>query len=513
MTAQMRKILALLAFSALTLTACGGGGGYGGGANPPPPPPPPPPPTGGIVRTGVAIAVGEITGFGSIIVNGNHYETGAQTQYVKDDNPSSEDQFKVGHMVLIKGTINDDNTGAKAEMAEVEETVEGPASGVDTGTNTFLVLGQVVQYSPGQTSIDNNCNTTTDITLLPGFAAVEVFGPYDANGVIQATRIECKAVMDVDGFEINGVVSNHDPNAKTFNINALLVDYSATPQVQDFPGSVINDGDPVEAEGPDFEAGPPAVFRPAKVEFKGNRFADDEGDHIEIEGFITDFVASPLSFKILGITVLPNSNTVYEGGAASDLGLNVKVEAEGEFNADGALVPTKIEIKQAKNVRVVGVVDSANGTAGTFVILGITVTTDELKTRLEDKRDDVDPFRVSDMAAGDYVEARGQEIPAGSGQIAALIVERDKFDERTELRGFVEAFEAGAETLQVLGVTIDASSPTVVLRDSNGVPFATRADFWAAIAVGTPLIDVNGTETATRELLATEVKIEAEDSP
>jgi len=379
MISDMRKILALLAFSALTLSACGGGGGYGGGANPPPPPPPPPPPTGGIVRTGVAVAIGEITGFGSIIVNGVHYETDGQTQYFRDDNPSAEDQFKVGHMVLIKGTIIDDNTGAKAGTAEVEETVEGPASGVDTGANTFRVLGQVVQYSPGQTSIDNNCGTTSDITVLPGFAAVEVFGPYDANGVIQATRIECKAVADPDGFEIRGVVSNHNGTAKTFNINGLVVDYSATAVIDnDFPGGVVSEGDPVEAKGSDFTDGTLPVFRPAKLDYEGDLFAENEGDHIEVEGFVTDFVASPLSFKILGITVLPNDDTVYQGGAVTDLGLNIKVEVEGEFNADGALVPTKIEIKQAKNVRVVGVLDSADGAAGTFVILGITVTTDEL---------------------------------------------------------------------------------------------------------------------------------------
>ena len=508
MIAHSRKILALLALATLTLSACGGGGS-GGGANPPPPPPPPPPPSGGIVRTGVGVAVGEITGFGSIIVNGNHYETDGTTQYFRDDNPSSEDQFKVGHMVLIKGTINDDNTGAKAGTAEVEETVEGPATDADTGTNTFRVLGQVVQYTPGQTSIDNNCGTTTDITLLPGFAAVEVFGPYDGSGVIQATRVECKAVVDVDGYEINGFVSNHDPNAKTFNINALQVNYSATGVLDDIPAGGLSNGDPVEAEGLDFTDGNPPVFRPAKLEYKGNRFGENEGDHFEIEGFITDFVASPLSFKVLGYTVLPNSSTVYEGGTAADLGTNLKVEVEGEFDGDGAIVPTKIEIKQAKNVRVVGVVDSANGTAGTFVILGITVTTDELKTRMEDKRDDVDPFRVSDMATGDYVEARGQEIPAGSGQIAALIVERDKLDEKTELRGFIEAFDEGAQTLQVLGVTINVSG--AILRDSSGLAFNPQSAFWDAIDVGT-LIDIDGTETGVTQLSAVEVQVEPEDS-
>jgi len=513
MIAQMRKTLALLAFSVLTLSACGGGGGGGGGgANPPPPPPPPPPPTGGIVRTGVAVAIGEITGFGSIIVNGIRYDT-TGTAFIKDDNPSQEDLFELGHMVLIKGTIDDDNTNAKATTAEVEETVEARASAVDTVANTFRALGQVVQYRPGLTLIDDNCGTTTDISLLPNFAAVEVFGPYDGNGVIQATRIECKAVVDVDGFEINGVVSNHDPNAKTFNINALQVNYSATPLVDDFPGGVVSNGDPVEAEGPDFTDNP-LVFRPAKLEYKGNRFGENEGDHLEVEGFITDLATNPVSFKLLGVTVSTSGNTAYEGGSVEQLRNNLKVEVEGEWTDANSILATKIEFKDAKNVRVAGLIDSFDGEAGTFVILGIQVTTDELLTRFEDKRDDVDPFRVSNMAKDDYVEARGQEPRAGEpGDLAALIVERDNKDiTDTELRGFIDTdgINQNGNTLTILGVTVDVS--TAVLRDSSGLPFANRDDFWAAVDVGT-LIDVNGTETGVQQLQADEVKVEAEDSP
>jgi len=511
MIACTRKTLAFLALCALTLSACGGGGG--GGANPPPPPPPPPPPSGGIVRTGVAIAVGEITGFGSIIVNGVRYDT-TGTAFIRDDNPSQEDLFKLGHMVVIKGTIDDDNTNAKADTAEVEETVEAPATDVDTGLNTFRVLGQDVQYRLGETLIDDNCGTTSDISVLPGFAAVEVFGPYSDTGVIQATRIECKAL--VDDYEINGVVSNHDANAKTFNINALQVDYSVA-AVNDFPtAGMINDGDPVEVKGgKDFTDGTPPVFRPTvKVEFKGNRFGENEGDHLEIEGFITDLATDPVSFKVIGITVTTDTNTTYEGGTAGQLVNNLKVEVEGEWTSENSILATKIEFKNAKNVRVAGLVDSFDGDLGTFVILGINVTTNELVTRFDDKTGEFDPFRVANMDVGNYVEARGQEPRAGEpGDLAALIVERDNKDiTDTELRGFIDSggVNQTGNTLTILGVTVDVS--TAILRDSSGLPFANRDDFWAAVDVGT-LIDVNGTETDVKAMRADEVKIEAEDSP
>ena len=52
-------------------------------------------------------------------------------------------------------------------------------------------------------------------------------------------------------------------------------------------------------------------------------------------------------------------------------------------------------------------------------------------------------------------------------------------------------------TLTILGVTVDVSA--AVLRDSSGLPFANRDDFWAAVDVGT-LIDVNGTETDVKAM-------------
>ena len=76
-----------------------------------------------------------------------------------------------------------------------------------------------------------------------------------------------------------------------------------------------------------------------------------------------------------------------------------------------------MDIKSATAVRVTGTLDSVSG--NTLTILGITVNTDPLKTRFEDKSEaDIDPLRVGDLATGNYVEIRGQEQPVG--QITAL---------------------------------------------------------------------------------------------
>lgn len=484
---------AFIAFVALTLGACGGGGGYGGGSNNPPPPPP----SGGITRTGAAVSIGPITGFGSVIVNGNIYDTSGAT-FTKDGQPATQDDFSVGHMVVVQGTIDDDDTNAVATTVEFDDNVEGPVSNVDSIASVLTVLGQTVHIS-ASTSIDDSCPA-----LLADFlavAAVEVSGPVRADGSISATRIECKNA--IGELEVTGVVSDLDTVAMTFMINALVVDYSAA-MPQDFPGGTISDGDPVEAKDENGGGlGGGGELLATSVEFKGGRFGDDEGDHIEVEGFITRF-ASTTDFDVAGIPATTIAGTVFEGGTSADLGLNLKIEAEGEFDSAGVLNATKIEIKDSTAVRVVGLVDSVSGDV--LQVLGIDITTDTVKTRFEDKQLDVDPFRIGDVNAGDYVEVRGQEMPVG--EIFAFLLERDDPDARTELRGFVETAGVARPNLTVLGVTIETNAATV-FKDDNEVVFATADEFWAAVAEGS-LVDARGTETGVTTLLATEVELEME---
>jgi uncharacterized protein YdeI (BOF family) len=305
-------------------------------------------------------------------------------------------------------------------------------------------------------------------------------------------------------MEVHGVVSGLVAG-QSFMLNSLMVDYSGVGVLDDdFPGGQISNGDPVEAKGTVYDA-VTNTLTATSVDYEGNQFAENEGDHIELEGFITRFV-SDTNFDVSGIPVTTITGTLFEGGDVSDLDVNVKVEVEGEFDANGVLNATKIEIKSSTAIRVLGVLDGdPNGS--TLTILGITINTDAVRTRFEDKSEaNVDPLSVGDLALGDYLEVRGQEIP--SGQITAMRVEREDSDPRTELRGFVTA--ASDPTLMVLGVTITTTSGTVY-RDSRGETEVTipAADFWAAVGAGV-LIEARGAETGVQSLEATEVALEQE---
>jgi len=478
-----------LLIAALTLAGCGGG------SSPAPNPPVDnnPPPSGGIIRTGVVETFGPITGFGSVIVNGITYDT-SSSSFSQDGLPATQDDFSVGQMVFLKGTINDDNSNAVATSVSFDDNVEGPVSSVDAANGIITVLGQTVSIG-ATTSIDNSCPAElTDFTSVP---AVEVSGFVRADGSIDATRIECKAAAGE--FEVKGLATG--VTATTFMINALAVEYSGA-MLADFPGGSIAEGDPVEAKGTSFGAGGELIA--TRVEYKASPFDVTAGNHVEIEGFITDFSSSAV-FSVSGIAVTTNSGTAFEGGAATDLGLNLKIEVEGEFDASGTLVATKVQIKASTNIRVVGLVDEVVGDA--LVILGITVNTDVLKTRFEDKTNaNVDPLRISNLNTGDYVEARGQELPPG--EITAFLVERDDPRARTELRGFVEANGVNRPDLTVLGVTVQ-TTPDTIFRDTNGSAFPSADAFWNAVGEGS-LVNIDGTEEGTTLLVADELQLESQ---
>ena len=179
MNIQLRKLGAVLIVAAFTVAGCGGSSG-GGDTSPPPTDPPPtdPPPSGGIIRTGVAVGAGPITGFGSVIVNGATYDT-SSTSWIRDgDDSFSQSDFRVGETVIVKGSI-DDNDNTFAETVELDEIVEGPATQAAGAAAT--VMGQTVRSDAG-TLIDDDCNTlTTDVSFddlsgLTTFFAVEVYG-------------------------------------------------------------------------------------------------------------------------------------------------------------------------------------------------------------------------------------------------------------------------------------------------------------------------------------------------
>jgi hypothetical protein len=484
MTRTAHGRLVVSALTAAALTACGGGGGGGGDT------------IAGIDGTGspapspaATVSVGTITAFGSIFVNGVRFDTDS-AEFEIDGASGTQDDLAVGDVVLVTGSLEDnDSTAGTATTVVFDESV-------DVAGNSLVVLGQTVRVG-ATTTFDDSFADPSLAGIMAG-DIVEVSGLRDSNGAIEATRIEPKpAGLE---FETTGIVSALDAANTRFNINALVVDYSAA-MLNDFNGGTIADGDLVEVKGVNFAGG---VLDATEVEFKGADLVPDEGDRVEIEGFITRF-ADATDFDVSGFPVMTNGSTFFEGGSAADLGLNIKVEVEGTVDANGVLVATEVDIRRASAVRLLALIDSVAPGGDSFVALGITITVDEL-TRMEDKSNaELEPFAVTDLVAGDYVEVRGMEFPADSGEILAALIEREDPDTETELQGFVTAISE--PSFEILGVTITTNGATQFEDVAEMVISST--DFFAALEEGS-LVKASGLEVADQAITADQAEFENE---
>lgn len=488
----MKNIKPIILSIIFTLAAGCGGGSSGGGTTPVIDPPPPP--VGGIGRTGVA--QGPITTFGSVVVNGVRYDTNGAT-FTINGASGSQDDLRVGQVITVSGTIDDNGTDGSADDVNFDDNVKGPIEIIDLATSQIVVLGQTVLINL-DTSFDDSISPAS-IDGLNVDDIIEVSGLVDANGRITATRIELKPAGTE--FEVLGIVSNLDSANFLFNINSLVVDYSGA-TLDNFSGGQITNGDFVEAKGTSLAAGGELIA--TRVELKNALPDTADGDHLEIQGFITRF-ASAQDFDVTGFPVTTTTSTVYEGGVEGDLGLNIKVEVEGEIDSNGVLVATKVDIRRAKAVRATANVDLVNAGSNSLVVLGITVNVDAL-TRLEDKSDaDVRPLTLADINAGDYVEVRGDEFPAGSGDILATILEREDADTEAILQGFVETITD--PSFIILGVTIQTGGGTIFRDVDDSVMSST--DFFNQLAPNS-LVKAKGTEISDTVISAEEVEFELE---
>ena len=179
---------------------------------------------------------------------------------------------------------------------------------------------------------------------------------------------------------------------------------------------------------------------------------------------------------------------------------------EGTPNASGVLVARKVSIRRAGNIRVTSQVDSVDTAAGTLVVLGITVKVDPM-TRFEDKSDtDDESFSMADIRVGDYVEVRGAEFPASSGQLLARRLEREDADDRSIVQGPVSA--VAAPNLTILGVTVQ-TGPGTEFEDREDLSISSGT-FFGQVASG-DMVKARGIVIGDQVLDADEVEFERED--
>jgi len=333
----------LAALLTALLAACGGGVDSGG--------------------TGT-YAAGPITGYGSIVVGGVHYDE--TTALVLDDSnaPRNAADLKLGMVTEIEASAPMGSASmptATALAVRFRSELVGTVGAVDLVTGTLTVLGQAVKVGP---------TTVFDAALAGGLAAlhsgdvVEVYGQFDAFAKrYVATRIEPRP--DATQYKLRGLVTSVNAVPQTLVIGGQTVDTAGVSPVR--PWAV---GQMLRVLLNPTPVGSTWVASAIEV---GTRSLPDR-DTAKVEGRITEFTSSE-AFDVDGIPVRADSATRFPDGR-SVIVLGAQVEVLGRTRG-GTLEASQVALDNGAaatdRFEVSGSIKSLDSVAQTFVVRGFTV--------------------------------------------------------------------------------------------------------------------------------------------
>ena len=377
--------------ASVLLAACGGGGGAPS-------------------ETATSYTQGQITGYGSIIVNGVRFDDRHAVVVDDDDREGLRDELKIGMWVEVEasGVDRDRGVGRALRVRWANEFV-GPVSAVDAGASTFVLFGQTIEVRPATQFEDLPAGLAS---LAPG-DVVEVHGYFNAaTSRYVATRVE--AEDDADHYKLRGIVSELDTTARTFRLGTETIDYG---NVTDLPANLA-DGLRVRVRLLT-EQNASGQWVAVSVKHGVRRPALDRVES-EIEG-IVDTCASTTSFSVNGIAV-DASTAVFRDGFVT---CGDEVEVEGRIEAGvmkAAVVEREDDDDGLGPHELHGTIVSVDASAETFVLRhevhGDILVSYRNVLRYEDGT-------RADLVPGAEVEVRGRFVLGGVLQAVGVEFEDD----------------------------------------------------------------------------------------
>jgi hypothetical protein len=493
---QTVKFSALLCVFALTACGGGGGGSSSGTAAAPAPTGGTPPPSG--TDSAGVIKVGAITGFGSVFVDNERFETSDDgTTYSIDDSPGDEDDLKIGMVVKVRGTERNSSGEWIADEVEFEETLKGPVDSV--GADFFVAVGQRVNVSTA-----TNFDSGLSLAVLDEGDIVEVSGLRNENDEVDGTFVELKNPGEVDEYEVLGQIRELDTDNGEFKVGGLLVRYKTIPaELDDLSGGLAN-GLLVEVEDENlaYQAGDlimdaTKVEGESAIEFEDHEGNDDDSE-VEFKGVISR-VIDDSNFEIGSIQVRHSSGTEFSGGTAADLVVGALVEVDGVLTENG-IVADEIEFESG-DARLAGPVTGVGPGDGEFEVMGVAVDGSGAEIK---ESDDENAVTLGTIEEGDFLEIRGREV---NNTVIADEIEGEDPDDDSEMRGVLDAFDATAQTVTIFGKLIQTNSQTQYECAEEEVCDADK--FFSRLHVGQTVVDADWDGPVTDTLLpAKELSIE-----
>ena len=309
--------------------------------------------TAGIGGTG--ITSGEITGFGSVFVNGVEFNTDS-SQFDFDGDiyfiqaNAEAAGLAEGMVAKVYGTTDGNGVTGTATLLVYDDDIEGPVTSTpvvvpDTADTqkSFTIFNQTVIIDLDNTTFQSTSFDTLDVDDM-----IKISGLPISDTEILATYIkhEGTLVKGTSEVELSGIIDSLDTGAETFTLigTTILIDYSTTP-LEDIqlPGEEPAPGLFVEVDGI-YDTND--TIRAIEIQEEEDDLGSDV-DHISLEGIITDFVDTT-NFTIdsqlvdaSGAVFLDENE--FEFIPTNELDDGVRVEVEGTI-IGGVLFADEVEL-------------------------------------------------------------------------------------------------------------------------------------------------------------------------
>jgi len=395
-----RALCALFAATALVV-ACGGGADSGVG-------------TGG-TGSPQSFSQGPITGFGSIIVNGVHFDDSGASVMDDDGNALSHSaDLRLGTVVDVEGGVVS-NGAAAASTIRVHVDLVGPVTAAfDAASGRLAVLGQPVRVV-STTALDG---FSGGAAAIAAGARVAVSSLYDkATGVYVATRID--PATSASHFAIRGAPSAIDTTARTFTIGGVVFSYgNVAPPATFAAGTLLR---AVLGTAPDGQG------RWVVTAFGQGQAPLPDGRSGGVDGVVSS-VTDATHFVVNGVSVDASGARITPTGAA--IGVQSRVVVQGTV-AGGVLVASAVHVRAAhdNDDDQGGAVDGGDNGNDAIELDGAILALDAAHQTFTMRGPTTVSYAsasfaggtAADLAAGKSVEVRGNLSADGSVVVARKV--------------------------------------------------------------------------------------------
>jgi hypothetical protein len=316
----------------------------------------------------------------------------------------------LGVGVAVEGTMT---AGVlKATKVRVLKTPDDVKASL-AGTVTDFVTN--ASFKVRGTTVDASAATYTDGSAsdLGNGASVKVVGKIQGD-LLKADTVEFTAPAATGAIKLKGEIRDLDAAAGTFHFLGVNLKLNSDVAYVDGTAVDLANGKRVEVTG----TAAAAVAAPASaasappatptLNVSQVRFLPALAPRVSVVGGRVNALVDNTSFKLPGVNIVINSDTVYTGGIAADLSNGIEVLVIGLWNPQlAALVATSVEIHKPAAAATGNTGGSSAGSTGPTPPAGPPVLT--VRGAITDFASSAS-FRI----AGQKVDASGAALTGGS---------------------------------------------------------------------------------------------------